>query len=34
VSVDEFFARLGAGVGNARAPHQDSRVVVQEGSNE
>jgi hypothetical protein len=34
VSVDEFFAHLGAGVGNARAPHQDSRVVVQEGSNE
>jgi len=34
VSVDEFFTRLGAGEGNARTPHQDSRVVVQEGSHE
>ena len=34
VSVDEFFAHLGAGVGNVRTPLKDSREVFKEGSNE
>jgi hypothetical protein len=34
VSVDEFFAHLGAGVGNVRTPLKDSLTGIQEGSNE